>query len=106
LCQQGTLGGTTGPAWDNLQAHIEKLKGLAVKCLVLRVSLEKRRGLISALLAKHIKGLEPYAGEMSMGVSAALQKKSAGMGKAKNKITDRLTAFKKEQFKEGTQEDA
>ena len=65
---------------------------------------EKRRGIIPALLAKHIKGLEPYAGEMSMGVSAALQKKSAGMGKAKTKITDKLTAFKKEQFKEGTKE--
>jgi hypothetical protein len=101
---QEYFAGTTGPAWDNLQAHIEKLKSLAVKCLVWRVQLEKRRGIIPALLAKHIKGLEPYAGEMSMGVSAALQKKSAGMGKAKTKITDKLTAFKKEQFKEGTKE--
>jgi hypothetical protein len=45
---------------------LELIKALTVKCLVHKVFAEKRRGYIAATLAKHIDGLEEYAGEMSM----------------------------------------
>ena len=52
--------------------------------------MEKRRGIIPALLAKHMPGMEPYAGELSMGVAAGLRNKG-GFGKAKAMFSDKVT---------------
>jgi hypothetical protein len=60
--------------------------------MVVRVFMEKRRGIISALLAKHLNGMEPYAGELSMGVAAGLRNKG-GFGKAKAMFGNRLKKF-------------
>ena len=66
------LDSNTGAAWENLQAGLERIKNLAVKCMVVRVYFEKRRGIIPALLAKFLDGICRYGVRAAANVAIVL----------------------------------